>query len=556
MITDEGSYVNKIRHSCAHLLANAVKELYLNEVQVIIGPVIENGFYYDFFFENNKTLNDEDLIKIEERMIEIRDKNLPLIKEFISYNDALKLFKDLKEEYKIKILNKIQKDEKITIYKQGNFLDLCRGPHIENTKEIKFFKLTKVSGSYWEGNSKNQKLQRVYGVAFENKKDLDDYLNFLKEAEKIDHRKLGSKLELFKQIEYSPGDVFWLPNGVFLYNKLKEIITNEIKDDYQEVITPQLVNKKLWELSGHWDKYKENMFISSVDDEESEFALKPMNCPCHMELFKSEIRSYKDLPLRYSEFGKCHRYEPKGSLYGLMRVRSFCQDDGHIFCTEDQIESEAILFYNLVKKIYSKFGFDEVLVKVSTRPDIYAGDLESWDKAEKSLFTTLEKNNIKYDIQEKEGAFYGPKLEFQLKDCIGRSWQCGTFQVDFVLPKRLEVFYIDKNDTKKHPVVLHRAVFGSIERFIGILIEHYKGKFPIWLSPIQYVVLGVSNKFDEYVDIKFEDLQKKGFRVVADKTNERLGNKIRKYTSLGIDKENIIVIGEKEIDEILKIKNG
>ncbi len=543
----ENNHLFSLRHSCAHLLANAIKQLYQSQVQIIIGPVVENGFYYDLFFNNSKTLNENDLDVIQNKMHEISKKNLYLERIVWTRDKAINYFKEIGELYKVKIIEKIPQNEEITVYKQGEFIDLCRGPHIKNTEEIKHFKLTKVSGSYWEGNSKNEKFQRIYGLAFETEEDLKSYLDFLEEVEKIDHRKLGPKLQLFKQLDYAPGDVFWLTNGLFLYNKLKEIISEELKDDYQEVLTPQLVNKRLWEISGHWEKYKENMFISNIDKEESEFALKPMSCPCHMEIFKSEIRSYKDLPLRYAEFGKCHRYEPKGALYGLMRVRAFCQDDGHIFCTEEQIESETIKFYESLKRTYERFNFKEILIKASTRPKISAGTDENWKKAELSLFKALSKNNIKYEIQEGEGAFYGPKLDFQLKDCLGRIWQCGTFQVDFILPERLEVLYTDKDGKRKTPVVLHRAILGSIERFIGILIENYKGRFPDWLNPVQAVVLGVSNKFDSYVQKKYEELKKEGVRVVMDISKERLGSKIRKYKTMGISEENIIVIGEKEI---------
>lgn len=557
------SNLETLRHSAAHLLANAVKEIYKDKVQVTIGPVIENGFYYDF--ATDLKFSTEDFAKIEKKMHEISVRNTEIKRKILTKEQAIKYFESIGEKYKVQIINSISNSEELSIYSQGSFTDLCRGPHVQSTGQIKFFKLLKVSGAYWRGDSKNEMLQRIYGTAFETQDALDEYLVMLDEIEKRDHRKLGQKLDLFRQFsDYSPGDVFWLPKGLILYNLVKDVVINAIKADYIEVKTPEIVARKLWELSGHWDKYKKNMFTSRIDEEDMDFAVKPMNCPCHVEIFKSDVRSYKDLPMRIAEFGRCHRFEPSGSLHGLMRVRAFTIDDAHIFCTENQILEETKKFYNLFKSVYEKFDLaKDIKIKLATRPKEKAGSDETWNKAESSLEKALNDLNIPFEFAPEDGAFYGPKLEFHLKDCIGRTWTCGTFQLDFVLPERLSAFYINENGEKQHPVMLHRAIVGSLERFIGILIENYKGEFPFWLAPIQIVTLGVSNKFDESVvnltnilSAKFKAKSGQDLRITTDIKNERVGYKVRHWTEQKIP--YIITIGEKEVEsnfEKLAIRN-
>lgn len=544
--------LDTIRHSCAHLLAQAVKEIYGDKIQVTIGPVIENGFYYDFF-SNDVTIGLNDLPVIENKMREISGRKLNVLRLEKIKSEAIDYFNSIGEKYKVEIIDSIPSNEALSLYQQGDFIDLCRGPHVPNTSFVKYFKLTKVSGAYWRGDAKNGvKLQRIYGTCWKTKEDLDNYLKMIEEAEKRDHRKLGVELGLFHQQQESPGDVFWHKNGTTLYN----VITNYVracleKDDYQEVRTPQLVARELWEKSGHWEKYRDHMFISRIDTEDIDLALKPMNCPCHIQIFNSSIVSYKDLPLRMAEFGKCHRYEPSGALHGLMRVRGFVQDDAHIFCTEDQIQGEVSKFYGLLKKIYLSFGFENIKIKFSDRPEKRAGSDATWDLAEGALESAIKSLGADYELNKGEGAFYGPKLEFVLKDAIGREWQCGTMQVDYVLPERLGAFYVTDTGEKKHPVMLHRAVLGSIERFIAILIENYAGSLPVWLSPVQVAVIGVSNNFDDYVVSVSEKLKEFGIRVIHDISAETVGYKVRKHFKAKVP--YIITIGQKEIESELSV---
>ncbi|MDH5728122.1 MAG: threonine--tRNA ligase, partial [Gammaproteobacteria bacterium] len=515
-----------IRHSSAHLLAQATKQLY-PDAQVTIGPVIDDGFYYDFSYPDGFT--PEDLARIEKRMKELVKQDIPIKRTVMERDAAIKFFAEMGEKYKAEIIESIPKGEDIGLYEQGDFIDLCRGPHVPSTGKLKVIKLMKVAGAYWRGDSKNEMLQRIYGTAWTDKKDLKDYLHRLEEAEKRDHRKIGRQLDLFHLQELAPGMVFWHDKGWTVYRILEQYIRDLLRmNGYEEVRTPQVVGRVLWEKSGHWEKFHENMFTTFSEDRD--YAIKPMNCPCHIEIFNKGLKSYRDLPLRMAEFGSCHRNEPSGSLHGIMRVRGFTQDDAHIFCTEEQIQDEVSRFIDLLLAVYQDFGFDEVLVKLSTRPDVRVGSDEIWDKSEHALETLLNDKGLDWDLQPGEGAFYGPKVEFTLKDCLGRLWQCGTIQLDFNTPGRLGAEYVAENNVKKVPVMLHRAILGSLERFIGILIEHYAGHFPAWLAPVQAVIMNITDNQAEYVAKIEESLKKQGFRVKSDLRNEKIGFKIREHT--------------------------
>ena len=540
---DDQRSLEVIRHDTAHLMAQAVQELY-DGVQVTIGPSIEDGFYYDFACETPFTL--EDLPKIEKRMRQLAEKNIPIQREVWKRADAIKHFENIGEKYKAEIIQDLPDTEEITCYRQGDFMDLCRGPHARNTSFIKHFKLTKISGAYWRGDAKNQMLQRIYGTSWNSKEELEAYLTKIEEAEKRDHRKLGKELNLFHIQEEAAGSIFWHENGTIIYNLVQDLMTKIWNENgYFQVKTPQLIDKTLWEKSGHWAKFRENMFIA--ESENRELAVKPMNCPAHVQIFNSKITSYRDLPLRMAEFGCCHRNESSGSLHGLMRVRSFVQDDAHIFCEESQIESETKIFTDLVLDTYKIFGFDKVRIKFSDRPENRAGSDEVWDRAEGALRNAIEAIKIPYEMNPGEGAFYGPKLEFVLTDAIGRDWQLGTLQVDFVLPERLDAKYTAQGGKIQRPVMLHRAIFGSFERFIGILIEHYAGKFPFWLTPKQVVITTVTNAVDEYADNLYNSLKSLGVRVMIDKSPDKISYKIRKYSLEKIP--YIFILGEKERNE-------
>ncbi len=532
-----------IRHDAAHMMAQAVKELY-PETQITIGPVIENGFYYDF---SRKTpFNLEDLAKIEEKMHEISKKNYEIIREVKKRDDAVKFFNEMGEKYKAEIIASIPNNEDITLYRQGDFIDLCRGPHCPSTGYVKHFKLMKLAGAYWRGDSKNEMLHRIYGTAWHSKKDLDDHIFRLEEAAKRDHRKLGKELNLFHIQEEATGSIFWHEKGWKIYLEIEKYIRNKLnKNNYIEVKTPQLIDRVLWEKSGHWSKFKENMFIATSEDRT--LAVKPMNCPGHIQIFNTSLKSYRDLPLRMAEFGCCHRNEPSGSLHGMMRVRGFNQDDAHIFCEENQITSETIAFCNLLQEIYKDFGFTDVKVKFSDRPEVRAGSDEVWDRAETALKNAVNETGLEYSLNPGEGAFYGPKLEFVLVDAMGRDWQCGTLQVDFVLPERLDANYITKDGSKKHPVIIHRAILGTLERFIGILIENYGGAFPLWLAPVQIAISPLTNDLDNNVKDVSEKLTNLGFRVETDLRSEKINYKIREHSLQKIP--YIIVIGKREIED-------
>jgi len=530
-----------IRHSCAHLMANAVQNLF-PEAQVTIGPVIENGFYYDFAYE--RPFTPEDLEAIEKEMTRLAKEDISVERSILSRDEAVALFEKMGEKYKVEIIESIPGDEALSFYKQGEFIDLCRGPHVPSTGAIKSFKLMSVAGAYWRGDSRNEMLQRIYGTAWNDKKDLKQYLHMLEEAERRDHRKVGKRLELFHFQEEAPGMVFWHPKGWEVYQIIRKYMQQLWKENgYKEINTPQLVDYSLWEKSGHADKFAEEMF--SVESDNRMYAIKPMNCPCHVQVFNHGLKSYRDLPLRLAEFGSCHRYEPSGAMHGLMRVRSFVQDDGHIFCAREQIQSEVSAFIDLVNRVYNDFGFDEVLLKLSTRPEQRVGADELWDEAEQALETALNNTGRPWDLQPGEGAFYGPKIEFTLKDCMGRHMQCGTIQVDFSMPGRLGAEYVTERNDRATPVMLHRAIFGSFERFIGILIEHYEGAFPTWLAPEQAVVLNITDKQAEYCQKVVNSLQNKGFRVKADLRNEKIGFKIREHTLQKIP--YLLVVGDKEV---------
>jgi threonyl-tRNA synthetase len=531
-----------IRHSTAHLTAQAVQELFPG-VQVTIGPVIDEGFYYDFATGHNFT--PEDLSKIEQRMSELVADDLPLERVVMSRDLAIKTFRDMGEHYKVQIIQDLPECEEISIYKQGNWMDLCRGPHVPSTGKLGVFKLMKVAGAYWRGDSKNEMLQRVYGTAWRNKKELKGYLTRLEEAEKRDHRKIGKKLNLFHMQEEAPGMVFWHPKGWSIYQAIESYMRQKQRDwGYQEIKTPQVVDYSLWQRSGHADKFADGMF--SINTEERQFAIKPMNCPCHVQVFNQGLKSYRDLPLRLAEFGSCHRNEPSGSLHGIMRVRGFVQDDAHIFCAENQIQSEVSSFIDMLHEVYGDFGFSDVIYRLSTRPEQRVGSDEIWDKAEKALADALDSKGLDWQELPGEGAFYGPKIEFSLSDCIGRIWQLGTIQVDFSMPGRLDAQFVAEDGTRQVPVMLHRAVLGSFERFIGILIEHYEGAFPTWLAPVQAVVLNITDKQSEYCKNIEETLKKRGFRVLADLRNEKIGFKIREHTINKVPYH--VVIGDKEVE--------
>jgi threonyl-tRNA synthetase len=531
-----------IRHDAAHLFAEAVKELY-PDTQITIGPSIENGFYYDIAKE--EPLQFDDLAKIEAKMHEISKRNLPFIREVWNRNKAIELFKNMGEFYKAEIIESIPASEDITLYRQGNFIDLCRGPHAPSTGKIKYFKLMKLAGAYWRGDSKNQMLQRVYGTAWATEEQLKNYLFMLEEAEKRDHRKLGKELNLFHFQEEAQGIPFWHDKGWTVYRILENYIRNKLKKrGYQEVRTPILLDSKLWKTSGHLDKFNDNMFYFEQHD--NEYAMKPMNCPCHIEIFKQGIKSYRDLPLRMAEFGTCHRYEPTGSLHGLMRVRSFAQDDAHIFCTEEQITEETVAFCKLLIEVYNELGFKEIKVKFSDRPEKRAGSDEIWDKAESSLKAAVEAAGLEYILNPGEGAFYGPKLEFALKDAIGREWQCGTIQADFVLPERLDANYVASNGEKKRPVMLHRAILGSLERFIGILIEEYSGKFPVWLAPTQVAITTITSQADDYAKSIYNKLINAEVRAELDISAEKINYKVRNFSMQKVP--IIAVVGNKEAE--------
>ena len=543
IITDKDAEgVEVIRHSCAHLLAQAVKELF-SDAQVTIGPVIENGFYYDFAYK--RPFTPEDMLTIEQKMNEIADQDLPVSRSVKNRDAAVKFFRDMGEEYKALIIESIPAAEQLSLYQQGEFTDLCRGPHVPSTGKLKAFKLTKLAGAYWRGDSRNEMLQRIYGTAWPDKKQLRQYLNRLEEAEKRDHRKIARKLELLHFQEEAPGMVFWHPRGWTIYRVIETYIREKlVVHGYQEIRTPQVIDRILWEKSGHMSKFADGMFMTS--SENREYAIKPMNCPAHIQVFNQGLKSYRDLPLRLAEFGSCHRNEQSGALHGLMRVRGFTQDDAHIFCTEDQIQNEVSAFMQLLFAVYTDFGFDEVLVKLSTRPAQRVGTDEVWDKAEKSLQLALESSGLEWALQIGEGAFYGPKIEFSLKDCIGRIWQCGTIQVDFSMPERLGANYIDEHSQKRVPVMLHRAILGSMERFIGILIENYAGAFPAWLAPTQAVIASITGNQADYAKIIAETLKNQGFRVECDLRNETIGLKIREHAIQRIPYQ--LIVGAKEVE--------
>ncbi len=534
-----------IRHDCAHVLAEAVQEIF-PETQVTIGPVIENGFYYDFYRE--ESFKPEDLIKIEKKMHEIISKNRQFEKKEVSRKEAIQIFKDKNEEYKVELISAIPDDQTIKLYSQGDWFDLCRGPHMVSTGQIgKAFKLMKIAGAYWRGDSNNVMLQRIYGTAWSSSDQLNTYLNMLEEAEKRDHRKLGREMNLFHFQEEGPGSVFWHKKGWTLFTELIDYMKRKgQKAGYLEVNTPDMLDRSLWEKSGHWEKFGENMFTSTTPDEKI-FALKPMNCPGHVQIFKNGLKSYRELPIKYAEFGKVHRYEPSGALHGLMRVRHFTQDDGHIFLTEEQIKEECVKVHELILSIYRDFGFDNIVVKFSDRPEKRVGDDSIWDKAEKALIDAVETTNQKYELNPGEGAFYGPKLEYVLRDAIGRDWQCGTLQVDFNLPGRLGSFYIGSDGEKHVPVMLHRAIFGSLERFTGILIEHYAGRLPLWISPTQIVIVTISSQADDYAKEVLEYCQKNNLRAEVDLRNEKISYKIREHISVKIPL--LFVIGQKETED-------
>ena len=535
---DEGLEI--IRHSFAHLLGHAVKQLY-PEAKMAIGPVIEDGFYYDISYKD--TFTPDDLLKIEKRMKELVNRDYNVGVEIVSPEKAKEVFTDRGEIFKLDIVKNIPENEIIKLYKHQEYIDMCRGPHVPNTRHLRVFKLMKVSGAYWRGDSNNEMLQRIYGTAWKSSKELKEYLSRIEEAEKRDHRKLGKKYSLFHSQEEAPGMVFWHPKGWTIYRILEDFIRETItKYDYQEVKSPQVVDRSLWEKSGHWDKFKEDMFTTT--SENREYAIKPMNCPCHIQIFNQGLKSYRDLPIRLSEFGSCHRNEPSGALHGLMRVRNFVQDDAHIFCTDEQIQEEVQNFIDLVFEVYKTFGFDSILIKLSTRPVKRVGSDDIWDKSEKALSEALDSKGLDWSLLPGEGAFYGPKIEFSLKDCLNRVWQCGTIQVDFSMPQRLNASYIDITGRKQTPVMLHRAILGSFERFIGILIENYSGNFPTWLSPIQIMIMGITDRNNEACFSAKDKLVDFGLRAEIDIRNEKVGFKIREHTMQRIP--FLIIIGDKE----------
>ena len=548
---DDGLEV--LRHSCAHLMAQAVQQLFPT-AQVTIGPVIEDGFFYDFAFE--RPFTPEDLEKIEKKMVDLTSQNQPVSRSLMTRDEAVEFFRAKGETYKVEIIEGIPSNQDLSFYQQGDFIDLCRGPHVPSTGKLQAFKLTKVAGAYWRGDSNNAMLTRIYGTCWADKKALKQYLFRLEEAEKRDHRKLGKKFDLFHTQEEAPGMVFWHPKGWQIWQTIEQYIRGVQKQHgYQEIRTPQMVDMSLWERSGHADKFGDGMF--SVHTDNRHYAIKPMNCPCHVQVFNQGLKSYRDLPIRLSEFGSCHRDEPSGTLQGIMRVRSFVQDDGHIFCTEGQIQSEVIDFIDVIQDVYRDFGFNEIIIKLSTRPEQRVGSDADWDKAEAALATALDTKALKWDLLPGEGAFYGPKIEFSLKDCIGRVWQCGTIQVDFSMPGRLDAQYVAEDGSRQVPVMLHRAMLGSFERFIGILIENFAGEMPAWLAPVQAVVLNITDSQSEYCGTVLGALNKKGFRVESDLRNEKIGFKIREHPIQRVP--YLIVIGDREVENgeiAVRARNG
>ena len=541
IVTDkDADGLEVIRHSTAHLLAYAVKELF-PEAQVTIGPVIDNGFYYDFSYK--RPFTPEDLAKIEARMAELARRDIPVERSVLPRDEAAAYFKSIGEHYKAEIIASIPQGEDVSLYREGDFTDLCRGPHVPSTGKLKVFKLMKVAGAYWRGDSKNEMLQRIYGTAWARKEDQDAYLHMLEEAEKRDHRRLGKQLDLFHLQDEAPGMVFWLPNGWTLWQQIEQYMRRVLTEaGYQEVKTPLVMDRQLWERSGHWDNYRDNMF--TTESEKRDYAVKPMNCPGHVQIYNHGLHSYRDLPLRLAEFGSCHRNEPSGALHGLMRVRGFVQDDAHIFCTEEQIVAEVTAFNELLSRVYRDFGFTDVAVKLSLRPEKRAGSDEVWDKAEGGLREALAASGHQWEELPGEGAFYGPKIEYHVKDALGRSWQCGTMQLDFVLPERLDAEYVAEDNSRRRPVMLHRAILGSLERFIGILIENHAGALPLWLSPVQAVVLNISEAQADYVTEVVKALRAKGFRVEADLRNEKITYKIREHSVRKLP--YLLVVGDKE----------
>ncbi|MBT9539882.1 threonine--tRNA ligase [Thiobacillus sp.] len=543
IVTDkDADGLDMIRHSTAHLLAYAVKSLY-PDAQVTIGPVIEDGFYYDFAYK--RPFTPDDLAAIEKKMAELAKQDTPVTRSVMLRDEAVTFFRDMGEAYKAEIIASIPSNEDISLYREGDFIDLCRGPHVPSTGKLKHFKLMKLAGAYWRGDSKNEMLQRVYGTAWAKKEDLEAYLYRLEEAEKRDHRRLAKQLDLLHMQEEAPGMVFWHPKGWIVWQQIEQYMRQKfVEYGYQEVRTPAVMDRSLWEKSGHWDNYRDNMFTTS--SENRDYAVKPMNCPGHVQIFNSGLHSYRDLPLRLAEFGSCHRNEPSGALHGIMRVRGFTQDDAHIFCTEEQIEPEVADFIVMLQKVYADFGFSDVLVKLSTRPDKRVGSDESWDVAEAALAAALDKNGLAYDLQPGEGAFYGPKIEFTLKDTLGRLWQCGTIQLDFNLPVRLGAEFVDEDNSRKPPVMLHRAILGSMERFIGILIEHHAGNFPAWLAPVQAMVLNISDKQADYALEVVKQLRAAGIRATSDLSNNKITYKIREHSLQKLP--YLLVVGDKEME--------
>ncbi|MFN5049912.1 threonine--tRNA ligase [Roseateles sp.] len=541
IITDkDADGLEVIRHSTAHLLAYAVKELF-PEAQVTIGPVIENGFYYDFSYK--RPFTPDDLAAIEKKMGELAKKDEAVLRRVLPRDEAVAYFKGIGEAYKAEIIASIPSNEEVSLYREGAFEDLCRGPHVPSTGKLKHFKLMKVAGAYWRGDHNNEQLQRIYGTAWASKEDLQKYLTMLEEAEKRDHRKIGKELDLFHIDEHSPGTVFWHPKGWTVWQEVEQYMRRVYRENgYLEVKGPQIIDKSLWEKTGHWDKYRENMF--TTESEKRDYALKPMNCPGHILIFKQGIKSYRDLPLRFGEFGQCHRNEPTGGLHGIMRVRGFTQDDGHIFCTEDMIQGEVTAFTTLLQKVYKDFGFTEILYKLSTRPEKRIGSEESWDKAEAALASGLKASGCEFEYLPGEGAFYGPKIEYTLKDALGRQWQCGTIQVDPNLPERLDAEFVGEDGSRHRPIMLHRAIVGSLERFIGILIEQHAGALPTWLAPTQVVVANITDAQADYVAEIVKSLQKQGLRVAADLRNEKITYKIREHSLQKVP--YILVVGDKE----------
>jgi len=543
IVTDrDADGLDMIRHSTAHLLAYAVKSLF-PDAQVTIGPVIDDGFYYDFAYK--RPFTPEDLVAIEKKMAELAKKDIPVTRSVMPRDEAVTFFRDMGEAYKAEIIAAIPSNEDISLYREGDFIDLCRGPHVPSTGKLKHFKLMKLAGAYWRGDSKNEMLQRVYGTAWAKKEDLEAYLHRLEEAEKRDHRRLSKQLDLLHMQEEAPGMVFWHPKGWIVWQQIEQYMRQKfVEYGYQEVRTPAVMDRSMWEKSGHWENYHENMFTTS--SENRDYAVKPMNCPGHVQIFNNGLHSYRDLPLRLAEFGSCHRNEPSGALHGIMRVRGFTQDDAHIFCTEDQIEQEVADFIVMLEKCYADFGFTDVLVKLSTRPDKRVGSDASWDKSEAALAAALARNKLAYDLQPGEGAFYGPKVEFTLKDSIGRLWQCGTIQLDFNLPVRLGAEFVDEDNTRKPPVMLHRAILGSMERFIGILIEHHAGNFPLWLAPVHVMVMNISERQTEYAEKVTQALRQAGIRAISDLSNNKITYKIREHSLQKLPYQ--VVVGDKEVE--------